>query len=415
VTPPAALTISGRAISGLIALSLLFFVITAGTFTALGAVLPDMVSSLHWSWAAAGLGYTILGAACGLASYAPAVLIRAVGVRITILLGAGVMAVGFACLTLTRTLPLYWGGAGLLGIGFALCATIPATYVLSRSFNHASAAFGVYFTAGALGGAGGPLLYVATKAAETDWRDFWILCAILVLVSGALAAFLVRGGEANPGKSKASAIVDADTAAFSVAQALATPQFWIITLAYTTYLVCETSVNGLSIAHLVHRGVAPAVAGGMLGLQALVNAAARAAGGVLGERIKPRTLVIGALALTALGILALAAARGYPLMLTYVIGVGVGYGVSYLATILLLLNYFGRRWNLELFSIMCLISTVAAGGPWLAGALRDQFGGFEGAFFLFAGLAGVALVAVVFMRPPTLPGHASTMAETRRP
>ena len=126
----------------------------------------------------------------------------------------------------------------------------------------------------------------------------------------------------------------------------------------------------------------------MLSLQALVNAMARAGGGVLGERVEPRRLVIGALALTAIGIAALAAARSYPLMLTYVLGVGIGYGVSYLATILLLLNYFGRRRNLELFSIMCLVSTLAAGGPWLAGFMRDRFGGFEGAFWLFAGVGG---------------------------
>jgi MFS family permease len=156
------------------------------------------------------------------------------------------------------------------------------------------------------------------------------------------------------------------------------------------------------------------VAGGMLSLQALVNAGARAGGGALGERIDPRRLAIGALGLMAIGIAALAAARGYPLMLTYAFGVGIGYGVSYLASVLLLLNYFGRTRNLELFSIMCLVSTLAAGGPWLAGWTRDRFGEFEGAFALFAGLAVVMMLAVAWMRPPR-PIQSSAMADSNRP
>ena len=55
--------------------------------------------------------------------------------------------------------------------------------------------------------------------------------------------------------------------------------------------------------------------------------------------------------------------RDLPLMIVYALGVGTGYGLSYLATAVLLLNYFGRRRNLELFSLMCLVSTTASAGP----------------------------------------------------
>ncbi len=403
-----------RAWAGLLALSLLFFIVTAGSFTALGVVLPDMVSSLHWSWTSAGLGYSILGVTCGLASYAPAVLIRRTGVRATILLGSGVLAAGFLALAMARSLWPYWLGAGLVGVGFALASVIPATYVLGRTFKHASLAFGAYFTLGALGGAAGPLLYRAMKAFTPDWRAYWILFAIAAMAVGALTALVIDAGRDSAAAPEDDSPVHHARRPFTVREALATPQYWIITAAYTTYLVCETSVNGLSVAHLTQRGIAPAVAGGMLSLQALVNAGARAAGGALGERIEPRRLIIGALLLTAIGIAALAGARGYPLMLTYVVGVGVGYGVSYLATILLLLNYFGREKNLELFSIMCLVSTVAAGGPWLAGWVRDHFGGFEGAFMLFAAIAVVVLAAVVWMKPPKVL-QTSEIAEINRP
>jgi cyanate permease len=52
---------------------------------------------------------------------------------------------------------------------------------------------------------------------------------------------------------------------------------------------------------------------------------------------------------------------------------------------------------------MTLVSTVAAGGPWLAGWVRDHLGGFEAAFMLFAAIALVVLGAVVWMKPPKSP------------
>jgi hypothetical protein len=88
------------------------------------------------------------------------------------------------------------------------------------------------------------------------------------------------------------------------------------------------------------------------------------------------------------------------MMLLYAVGSGIGFGLTLLATTVLLLNYYGRRHNLEIFSVTCLIGAVSALGPTVAGLLRDATGGFSIAFQLFAAVIGVILVAVVFMRPP---------------
>ena len=215
-----------KAWGGLALLSLLFFLVTAGSFTALGAVLPDMVTALQWKWASAGLGYTILGLTCGLASFAPAVLIRRIGVRITLVLGALVMGGGYACLATLHTLLPYWLGAGLVGVGYALTAVIPASYVITRTFKHASAAFGAYFTLGALGGTAGPLLYNALKAGGADWRAYWIAAGTAVLICGLATALVVKGGGAaadEPAPEDDSAALVHTGRDFTVREALATP------------------------------------------------------------------------------------------------------------------------------------------------------------------------------------------------
>jgi MFS family permease len=138
----------------------------------------------------------------------------------------------------------------------------------------------------------------------------------------------------------------------------------------------------------------------MLSLQALVNAVARAVAGLAGERVDPRRMVVGAMAALLVGIAALATAHSLPAMLIYALGIGVGYGVSYLATTVLLLNYFGRARYLELFSLMCLVSTVASAGPYLAGLAHDHLGGFAPALWAFSAVAAVVMTAVALMRPP---------------
>ncbi len=392
------------------ALSLLFFMVTAGTFSSLGVVLPDMVKALGWSWTQAGLGFTILAVVCGLASYAPTLVIRTLGVRATLILGGIVMAAGFACLYAAHGVQLYYVGAGLEGLGFALTAIIPGAYVLARSFRRVSAALGVYFTVGGLGGVAGPWLYFLVRAASGDWRAYWLVLAVACVVLGPLAALSVRDlGEdaALPSSVEATAEpkppIYRSAHDWTVRQALATWQFWVIVAAYTANLLCEVTVNSVSVAHLTGRGVAADVAGAVLSLQALVSVVARGVGGGLGERIDPRTLTTVALGLLALGVGELALSHGGFSMITYAAAVGAGYGLNYLAATVLLLNYFGRGKNLELFSTMCLISTVAAVGPLLAGRIKDISGDFGPAFWAIAAVTAVTLVAVAAMRPPQPP------------
>jgi len=67
---------------------------------------------------------------------------------------------------------------------------------------------------------------------------------------------------------------------------------------------------------------------------------------------------------------------------------------------LLLLNYYGRTHNLEIFSLTCLIGAVSALGPVIGGFIRDGVGGFTLAFQMCAVVIGLIFVAALFMRPP---------------
>jgi cyanate permease len=110
----------------------------------------------------------------------------------------------------------------------------------------------------------------------------------------------------------------------------------------------------------------------------------------------------------------LAEASAWGLMGVFSVGVGIGYGLSFTPPTMLLLTYFGKRANLELFSIMCLLSTLAAAGPAFGGWARDTLGSFEGLFLLCGAVTLAMFLATLFLSPPKL-GGASAAEPLRAP
>ena len=387
-----------RAWITLAAMSVVYFLITATSFSSLGVVLPAMIAELHWSWGGAGTGFSLLGVTAGITATIPARLIRRYGVRATLVIGSLVMAAAFACLMLAHALPLYFVGCLLLGLGFTLLATVPGTHLLTRQFPDPSFAFGLYFTVGGLGGVAGPPLYLWIAALTQDWRNYWLASLALVAVAGLVSAVLVDVKTDVHGAGEPDARIA--NAGWPVKVALRTPQFAILAAAYSIFLFVGITVNAVSVAHLMNHGIAAAMAGGMMSLEALINSGARLLGGIIVRWINAKWLLILSLLMLIGGLLALSAAHGLPLMLAYAVGIGVGYGLTFFASTILLLDYFGRAPNLELFAAINLISTVGAGGPAFAGFVADHTGSFVPAFTILEVLVLLVLLSVLVMRRP---------------
>ena len=382
----------------LAAISVVFFLITATTFSSLGVVLPAMINELHWGWGAAGAGFALLGVAAGITATIPASMIRRLGVRATLVTGSLVMAGAFFCLAVTHGLALYFLGCLLAGTGFTLVATVPGTYLLTRLFAQPSFPFGLYFTIGGLGGVAGPVLYLWVQSAAQNWRAYWLVSLVIVTVAGLLSAVLVDAKtDVRAGEEKGPHITGD---AWTAKAALKTPQFAVLAAAYSIFPFVGITVSAVAVGHLMRHGVGVAPAGGAMSLEALFNAGARFMGGVLVRWISAKTLLLFALGLMIMGLMALSVAHGTDLMIVYAVGVGAGYGLTFFASTILLLDYFGRGPNLELFATVNLISTVGAAGPAFAGFVSDHAGSFVPAFVILEALVLIVLIGVAPMRAP---------------
>ena len=390
--------------------SLFFFFITAATFSSLGVVLPYMIEDYSWTWSQAGTGFSLLALMVGLAGTLPAWTIRRFGIKATYITGSAVMACGFILIAAGTGLYRYWAGAGLLGVGFALCATVPGIHLINDWLpDRRSSAIGLYMTLGGLGAVAGPPAVTLIVSHTDSWRVHWWVMTAAILVLMLLATGFIRNRAAEddktgngdaPAEERTSGKVFRTKTDWRYRDALRTPQYYVIVAALTLTLFCTLTMNSWAFTHLGMLGISTALATLALSADGLVNALSRALGGVLATRIDPKWLLVAALIGEMVGMLALSVADNPAMLFIFAVGEGFGFGVCFLATALLLLNYFGEKDNPELLGTMNFLTTAAMVGPVLAGYIAGKAGGFSMVFQLNAALLLIIILVVAGMKPP---------------
>jgi MFS family permease len=404
----------------LAALSLIFFFLNGATFASLGVVLFSMISELHWSLTQAGLSFSLLGISCGLASPLPALLMRRIGCRQVVVLGGLCLAAGFWLAYAASGLPLFFAGMVFLGLGYALAGNIPGVYLIASWFPQASARMiGIYLMIGAAGNVAGPPLVAAIVGASHSWRFNWLLMGVLAIGCTIFCLVFIRdqppattvappsdmGSVAAAAKASvvASAAYDASdpgSVPWRERQAMQTPQFALVAASMTLTIAGITTNSSVAVTHLVHLGTTPAFAAFILSLVALVATLFKGVSGRLSEIIRPSRILAAGLILQAIGDVAFS--NGAATVNAYVFAgaFGMGWGLSYVAANVLLLEYFGRDVGARILSVVWMISTLAAAGPVAAGIIADRYGTFGPIFSVYAVLLIVAALPIFLMRAP---------------
>ena len=389
------------------AAALFFCFATAATFTSLGVVLFTMVTELHWSQAAAGVSFSLLGLTCGLSSPLPAIMMKWIGTRWTIVSGGAVLSAAFALAAASQHQWQFFIATGLMGIGFTLCANVPGIYLIATWFPATSARMiGFYFMAGAAGGIFGPPVVEAVVELTGSWRANWLVMSITAAVIGTFSAFAIRdvvrveriedvtgaraaGGTPHPGEG-----------GWTSRQAVLTRQFVIIALAMLVIQAGVTTVHSALVTHLAKLGATRAFGAFAMSIIALTGTLTKGAAGTLSDYLSPRLLLLAGTALQCLALLCLGAADTHLVACIFAVVFGAGWGASWLSCHVLLLKYFGTNAAAGVVATATLITTAATLGPLFAGMMADATGSFTPIFYVFAALLAVVVAAVSLMKPP---------------
>jgi MFS family permease len=380
------------------AVSLAFCFLNLATFTSLGVVLYSMAGELNWSMTQAFFSFSLLGIACGLSSPLPEMSLRRFGGRITLSVGCALLCLGFILAARANGIPMFYSAMILLGVGFSMAGNVPGVALIASWFEGASArTIGYYLMLGAVGGAFGPPV-VEAIVTERGWRGHWELMSTVALMVGIACLLLIKDRAIE---TPAEAAQKDEPADWTPREAMRTPQFMLVAAAMAVTMFCITTNSSVGFSHLVKLGASPVVAAQVLSVIAITATFIKGISGKICEMISsPAVLALG-LAIQAAGNLILAFASTAPLQYAAATVYGLGWGFSYVAGTVVLLDYYGRTTGARILAVVWLITTIAAAGPAGAGWIADQTGSFSLIFLIYAGALAVLAVPIWLMRQPT--------------
>lgn len=242
------------------------------------------------------------------------------------------------------------------------------------------------------------------------WRSAWAAVGATVLVVGFLPVWLLHVRrpedlgqrlEGEPGSPAASSVTSSPEPAYTRAQALATPAFWLLGLYTLLAFPVQAGISLHQAPLLIERGLAPGVAAAAVSIFALSSATAGFAYGFWPRRVPLRFALL--LTGVVLGASCLAMANVASPVQAYFAASLLGAGVGGLLTMLPIAwaDYFGRSSYGAIRGVALGFQVAGqAAGPVMSGVLRDWTGDYAASLATFAGLAVAAGVMAVFAKPP---------------
>ena len=334
--------------------------------------------------------------------------------RVSILIAAVVIGIGFIASSFTSSLPWIYISYGV-ACGFAV--GIGANTILSTTLKWFADRQGVASGALLMGfGFGSMALspFVTMLLNNIGWRKTFFVLGIIFSVLLVIGAMIIK----NPSKEFSEALVEKarknnviSSKDFETKEMLRTPSFWlffawVILIGAGSLALISNAVPAASDILVVTMGEAEAVmaATAAMGMISTFNGLGRLAFGVIWDKkgYKVSLFIISA----AYGI-SMAACAAATMMLSIsllVVGfiiLGMTYGGSMSATSAMIGSFFGTKYySINYACATCNLIVAASIGPTLIGWLRTSSGSYLSSFLVILGLSICALACSFFIWKP---------------
>jgi OFA family oxalate/formate antiporter-like MFS transporter len=159
------------------------------------------------------------------------------------------------------------------------------------------------------------------------------------------------------------------------------------------------------------RGMAPELAGLILGLVSGMGVLGKVGSGYIADRIAPHLVLAGVFVMEAVGLTVLITTESAAGVAAFVLIFGFSMGAVVALQPLVVAHFFGSTSVATVVGAMTAFSGLfSALGPIFAGFMHDLLGNYTLAFLVFIGVDLLAVLLVLFVRPPRLPARASADA-----
>ena len=375
-----------------------------GAMLSLSIFLQPMSEAMGWSRPGISTAALLNWLCMGVGTFLWGALSDRIGTRVVVLCGGVLLGLGLVTASQAVTLGQFQVLFGVL-VGVATGSFyVPMTATTTRWFTqHRSLAVALVSAGISLGSAAvGPL--ARWMITSYDWRTAMFVLGELALVVIVPAALLVREPPL-PATAAMAAAAGSEGREFTVAQALRSPQFAAIALAYFACCAAHSGPIFHMVTYAIDHGITAMAAATVLSVAGLSSLSGKIICGLVADRVgAKRTLVVG-LAIQAVSVSLYMFTRDLASFYALALMFGFAYGGVMPLYAILVREYFGARIMGTAFGAVAFVSTLGmALGPQAGGWLYDTFGSY---FWLYMGSFGIGLgavaIAVTFRAPRGLP------------
>jgi predicted MFS family arabinose efflux permease len=367
------------------------FVLVGGGIDTVSVFLNAIAASTNWSRSALSLAVSIGAVSAALSTPLVGVAVDRYGVRVPMLIGAGLLAVGFGVLVVMTDAWQFAAANVFLGAGFAACALLPITVAVTVCVPQRTAlALGIV----AAGSSAGALVLAPAFQAVIDaigWRGGYVVmgCAV-VLTPLPLVAFALPHGCLTRHSSSSAAAPPPRGVLHDLRRPGVMPLVAIMILPG----LASFSLAVHLVPYLTGLGLAGTTAAAALGATIGISAIGKLAGGFVADRLGPLPTFRLALLLWVVALALLRFADVWVAFDAFVVLYGLALGTQIALIPAIAISVLGRQRFGTLFGMLQLAAMLASAvGPVASGLIFDATGGYGGAILLW--LVAMATATVV--------------------
>ena len=364
-----------------------------------------------WSNAELSAAYSMQQVENGILGPVQGWLVDRFGPRASMRTGVVLFGGGFILFSRIDSLPGFYAAFLLMAIGSSLTGVLPYTVAIVNWFNRSRGrAISIMHIGGAIGGL--TIIGVAFSLETLGWRQTAFISGVIVIVTGLPLTQLVRGRPEDMGLDVDGGEVPAADGSeprpvvddgFTLAEAVRTPAFWLVSLGHSSAVLIVSVVNVHVVLFLTEDlGYSLTFASTVLTVLTVAQIAGIAMGGVVGDLWDRRRIAIACMGFHTTALLLLAFASDPPAIFAFAVMHGAAWGLRGPMMQAIRADFFGRRAFGSIMgasSLLVMLGTVS--GPLLAGVLADRTGDFRLGFTILAILSGIGSVFFMLARRPS--------------
>ncbi|MFC1953624.1 MFS transporter [Chloroflexota bacterium] len=373
------------------------------------AIFEPIANEMGWSYAQVSFAASLRGLEMGILAPLIGILTDLWGPRKIILIGAIVTGVGLFLLGYVTSLVTFYGVFALISIGMSGCTmTVLMTAVANWFHKKVGLATGLAVSGF---GFGGLLVPVMVKLIEVyEWRMAVSILAFGMFLTIIPLSFVFRHkpeqyGYLTDGQKEDQVIPANETGTshnievdIKINRALKSSTFWQISLSFMFHVMLVNATVTHVMPYLSSIGISRSVSSLVATGIPLTSIIGRLGLGWLGDKRNKKQVTAGAFIMMGSGLFcfALATTAGAWILVPFIILFGIGYGGANSLRPSLVREYFGRTSFGTVFGSIIGASMIGSIiGPVLAGWAYDNWGSYQGIWFIFVSTTIIAVISTL--------------------